>query len=49
MAPASITIAPTSSKTIPFPDFGQYTKIGFLTSNGNVFWVAPSPFNPVTQ
>jgi hypothetical protein len=53
LVPAAITIPPTSSVTINAQSylpqsFASYTRVGLLTSYGNVFWVAPGPFIPQT-
>jgi len=44
--PAHFVIAPTSTYSFAFSNFGSYQKVGLLTAYGNVFWVAPNPFNP---
>ena len=44
--PVNYVMAPTSTYSFAFSNFGSYQKVGLLTAYGNVFWVAPNPFNP---
>jgi len=44
--PVNYVMAPTSTYSFAFSNFGSYQKVGLLTAYGDVFWVAPNPFNP---